>query len=79
MYPEAEEILRQAIEMEPDYGPAYYNLACVQALQDQREAAIKNLRKAVEKGFTDRAFILNDPDLASIRDDPAFRELIRGL
>ncbi|MDP8235665.1 MAG: tetratricopeptide repeat protein [Candidatus Erginobacter occultus] len=79
MYEEAEKILIQAIELEPDYGPAYYNLACVQALQDRREAAIKNLRKAVEKGFSDRAFILDDPDLASLRADPAFQDIIRGL
>ncbi len=79
MYPEAEDILLQGIGVNPDYGPAYYNLACVHALQGRQRAAITNLRQAVEKGFTDRDFILNDTDLVSIRDHPAFRDLIRGL
>ncbi len=79
MYPEAEKILRQAIELEPDYGAAYYNLACVYALQGRRREAVMNLRKAVDKGFSERAFIIDDPDLASLRDDPAFRDLVRGL
>jgi len=79
MYGEAEEILLRAINLEPDYGPAYYNLACVHARQGRPRAAITNLRKAVNKGFTDRAYILNDPDLAALRDQPAFRDLLSGL
>lgn len=79
MYGEAEEILLQAINLEPEYGPAYYNLACVQASRGRPQAAITNLRKAVEKGFADRAYILNDPDLAAVRDQPAFRDLLNGL
>jgi tetratricopeptide (TPR) repeat protein len=79
MYGEAEEILLQAINLEPDYGPAYYNLACVHARQGRPRAAITNLRKAVEKGFADRAYILNDPDLAALRDQPAFQDVIKGL
>ncbi len=79
MYSEAEESLLQAIDLEPDYGPAYYNLACIQAQRGEKSAAIASLKKAVEKGFVDREFILSDSDLEAIRAEPEFSALIRGL
>ena len=79
MYSEAEENLLQAIALEPDYGPAYYNLACIQAQRGEKPAAVASLKKAVEKGFVDREFILNDSDLEGIRNEPDFQVLIKDL
>jgi len=35
------------------------------------------LRQALEAGFNDVEFMRKDPDLASVRDLPAFRELFQ--
>ena len=76
MYKEAEDIFHKAIDMDPDYAPAYYNLACVCALQQKKLAAIHNLKKALEKGFSDYKLIRKDKELANIRGEPGFVELM---
>jgi len=47
------------------------------ALEGERDAAIEHLRCAFRVGFAQREWIEHDPDLASLRDDPRFLELIR--
>lgn len=55
----------------------YYNAACSRALAGQREPAIQDLEKAFATGFMqDRAAVLRDPDLATVRDDPRFQKLV---
>jgi tetratricopeptide (TPR) repeat protein len=56
---------------------AYYNAACSRALAGEREKAIEDLERAFATGFMqDRAAVLQDPDLATIRDDPRFQKLV---
>jgi hypothetical protein len=55
----------------------YYNAACSRALAGERERAIEDLERAFATGFMqDRAAVLRDPDLATVRDDPRFRKLV---
>ncbi|HET9253119.1 MAG TPA: hypothetical protein VFP58_13480 [Candidatus Eisenbacteria bacterium] len=55
----------------------YYNAACSRALAGERERAIEDLERAFATGFMqDRAAVLRDPDLATIRDDPRFQKLL---
>ena len=55
----------------------YYNAACSRALAGEREKAIEDLERAFATGFMqDRAAVLQDPDLATVRDDPRFRRLV---
>lgn len=65
------------VAVRPTDPTAYYNLACRYALLKQREKAITALRKAVELGYRDFAFMLEDHDLDSIRKDPRFRKLLK--
>jgi tetratricopeptide (TPR) repeat protein len=51
----------------------YYNLACSYALTRQSELAISALMKAIETGYRDFKWLLKDPDLKSIRQDPLFK------
>ena len=54
-----------------------YNAACAWALAGDQDRALRNLEKALATGFiTDRKPIPNDPDFASLKDDPRFRRLI---
>jgi tetratricopeptide (TPR) repeat protein len=71
-YDEARRKLEEGLEAKPGSPPLLYNLACVEALGGERDAALKHLAAAVaaEPRFRDSA--LNDEDFASIRDDPRF-------
>ncbi len=60
-------------------GIAYYNLACGYARLGQKEKAITALGSAVTEGFTDRKAYETDEDLASLRLEPRFQELLSRL
>src|SRR5262249_4510961 len=55
---------------------AYYNLACIEAIQGHKPQALDYLRKAVGKGFTSYQWLLEDGDLTSIRGDPEFNAIV---
>ena len=52
-----------------------YNLACYRALSGRETESLDELRRAVELGFTD-VLITSDPDLDSLRSNPAFEEIV---
>jgi non-specific serine/threonine protein kinase/serine/threonine-protein kinase len=58
-------------------GPLYA-LACLSALAGDRESAIAKLSEAVDCGLS-RPEILDDPDLASLRNDPEFEALAQRV
>ena len=47
-----------------------YNMACIYALQNNRDKAFDQLAAAVKAGFTNLSQIHSDPELASLRGDP---------
>ncbi len=53
-----------------------YNLACFEALEGNIEEAFTWLQGAVDAGFDDPAWIEQDEDLSSLRDDPRFQEIL---
>jgi len=60
---EANRCLKKAIELDPGMGWAYYSTACIDALVEKRDEALKNLERALEKGFDDKKYIDKDTDL----------------
>jgi len=60
-------------------GQMLYARACFNALTDRKERAISDAKAAVNAGFTDYNAFANDPDLASVRDEPEFKAFFRGL
>ncbi len=54
----------------------HYNLACICSIQGRRREALDHLRDAIRCGFTNDAWLLEDGDLAPLRDDPEFRSLV---
>ena len=54
----------------------WYNLACSQALLHDPDAAFTSLEKAVGLGYEDFEWMVKDPDLASIRQDPRLKRLL---
>lgn len=53
-----------------------YNRACLQALCGKSDEAISLLRIALEKKQTYADWVMRDPDLDTIRQDPRFKQLI---
>jgi tetratricopeptide (TPR) repeat protein len=71
-WPPALEIMRAALERHPDNANVLYNLACVEALAGEREAALEHVRRAAELDARTPEWARSDPDLDPIRDAPGF-------
>ena len=68
---------RKAIKLNPSFGTAYYNLACLYAKNGHRTEAllwIKQGRPHFSQSLIDTAF--QDKDLTSIKRDPQFRSIM---
>ncbi len=62
----------EASEFAAVRASAFYNLACAYASKGDKDNAFKSILGAKRAGFADRNLMANDPDLASLRDDPRF-------
>jgi hypothetical protein len=69
---------KRALGVDPDFGDAYYNMACVYALTGQPDLALRYLQIAAVNGYATAEGIGEDPDLASLRELPAYRALVRA-
>ncbi len=75
-YEQARKTAGEIIELAPNDPSAHYNLACAQARLKQVKDAVASLTKAVELGYANAAHMKADDDLATLRDDPAFKALL---
>jgi len=67
----ARQILNEGLAVHPEAGSLHYNLACLEALQGNRDAALAALRRAIELRPEAADWAREDEDLASIRDASA--------
>jgi tetratricopeptide (TPR) repeat protein len=74
-YSEAAQALRRAVEITAS-PVAMYNLACSYARLNDRDKSFDWLNKSVKAGFTSASQLTNDPDLASLREDARFKEVM---
>jgi len=70
---------RKLVRLKPDNATAHYNLACSLALKKRRAEAMRALERAVELGYKDVDWMLQDPDLDSLKRHPAFKALAAKL
>ena len=56
-----------------------YNLACSLALNGEIDMAFAELERALERGYRDAEHLAQDDDLAALREDPRFEDLLRRL
>ena len=62
-----------------DRAGVEYNLACSQALAEDRASAFDTLDHAVEDGYTDRKDTEADTDLVSLHADPRWQQLLERM
>jgi tetratricopeptide (TPR) repeat protein len=74
--PRALEWYKRALAVNPDFGDAYYNMACVYALGGSRALALRYLQIAALNGYATANGMDEDPDLESLRADPGYRALV---
>ena len=76
---EGKEWAERALEIDPADAGVRYNVACLFALEKEPERAIDCLEEAIAAGFGNSAWIRQDPDLASLKGNPRFEELVSGV
>ncbi len=69
---------KKALAVDPDFGDAYYNMACVYALQGSKDMALRYLQIAAMNGYATAGGMDEDPDLASVRAEPGYRALVEA-
>jgi tetratricopeptide (TPR) repeat protein len=67
---------REVLAQGPPYSLVYYNVACAESLAGRPDDAVEHLRRAVELNDELRAFAREDTDLAALRTDPRFEEIL---
>jgi hypothetical protein len=78
----AREIIADGLQAWPDSANLHYNLACLEALHNNRQEALAELRKALDVVRQEArpelaAAARDDEDLASLHDEPEFEALTR--
>jgi adenylate cyclase len=71
--------LHRAIEIDPDDPIVLYNVACNLATLGDLENAFQYLDNAIQHGTVSAAWMRNDEDLANLRSDPRYAELLERL
>lgn len=69
----------KTLRLDPKYAWAYYDLACLDALEEKPKAAFENLEKAVARGFRDIQHLCRDADLRSLRRDPRWKAIVARI
>jgi len=71
----AREVLTEGLEAHPESASLHYNLACLEAVQGNRDGALAALRLALDRKPEFAESAREDEDFESLRDDPEFRAL----
>jgi hypothetical protein len=74
-YDEAKALLLEGLELHPGNTSLLYNLACLEALLGDKDAALEHLREAAANPRM-REYAMEDSDFDSLRDDPRFSEAL---
>ncbi len=72
----AREILEDGLRVHPESGGLHYNLACLESLEGNRDAALAALRAAIGFRPQAKAWARDEDELKDLRADPEFRALV---
>ena len=77
-YEEGADRAQALIADDPPYATVYYNTACFEARAGRIDAALTHIRRAVELSPPLAKLARTDEDLAALRDQAAFAEIVGG-
>lgn len=69
--------VQKALELAPDDPLILYTTACYFSLFGDRQYAIELLRQAIAAGYSNFAYLEQDPDLRPLHSEPAYIDLLR--
>jgi tetratricopeptide (TPR) repeat protein len=69
----------RALAIDPEEPSTLYNVACMYSLQGQADQAMDCLENAVKFGFAHKAWIENDSDFDSLRQNPRYQALVNSM
>lgn len=75
----AERLLLDLLAADPGHPEHLYNLACARSLQGDPAGAVERLLEAVDAGFRDARFLLEDPDLDAARRHSDFTRVLAAV
>jgi tetratricopeptide (TPR) repeat protein len=78
-YEDGLDLDRRLCRLLPEDGMVRYNLACSLSLLGRVDEAFDVLYRAVDLGYDDAEHLRADPDLASVRRDDRFPELLKRI
>lgn len=73
----AEKFFNKLVIIDSNDTNAYYNLACLYALNNDLVKSLKYLEITLSKGYKNHEHIMSDEDLINLRKSPAFTTLIK--
>ncbi|MFO0831301.1 MAG: PDZ domain-containing protein [Phycisphaerales bacterium] len=74
-YQEASGFLERQIALQPENGACWYNLALARSNLADQPGALQALDNAVDRGFSDRARILREPEFTELRKLDGFARI----
>lgn len=69
-------LCQQALDIDPEFSHAFYQLACAKAALGNLEEAVEHLSEALDRMDMIDEELLSDPALDPLKDFPPFKELI---
>ncbi len=75
-YQEALKWYKRSLEVNPDFGDAFYNMACIYSLMKKRALAFRYLNIAVLNGYAQHEAMQQDGDLKNIRGDERYQKIL---
>ncbi len=75
-YSEGLKLDRKLVRLKPENPTAHYNLACSYALLERRADAVRSLKDAIEKGYNDFKWMMQDQDLKGLHNYTKFKQIL---
>ncbi|HUT59571.1 MAG TPA: PDZ domain-containing protein [Phycisphaerae bacterium] len=75
-YKAALAVQKELVDLAPEDGRHWYNLACLQCRTGRTDEALQSLQQAVEKGYSELRHMERDDDLKALRPTEGYKRIL---